>query len=125
MLKLIVILLSLYALYCVLPPLIDTIIYSIGGVESNAKHADESLHRYIKYMNLDNGCFVGDGRFPNYRNIHHVFIDPTNGGCGSCIYNKLDPNSDGVLPDWQRKLMAHGMNNGYASPPLDNDKYAC
>lgn len=120
MLKLIIILLSLYALYCVFSHLIDTIIYSIGGASPNV---EESLHRYIKYMNLDNGCFVGDGRFPNYRNIHYVFIDPTNGGRGSCIYNKLDPNSDGVLPDWQRKLMAHGMNNGYASPPLDSDKY--
>lgn len=60
-----------------------------------------------------------DHRFPHYRNEHPIFFDTEHVGCGSCIYNKLDPNFDGVLPDWQYTLQKYG-NTIWKSPPLED-----
>lgn len=70
------------------------------------------------------GYFSGDG--PNNRQPYSGYIHkanhPKNVGCGSCIYNPLDPNSDGVLPDWQRTLRVFGKTR-YKSPPLDSQVF--
>ena len=64
----------------------------------------------------------GDCRTPHYSQNHGMFINANNVGCGSCIYNKLDPSFDGVLPDWQWTLQNYG-NTIYKSPPLDSEIY--
>ena len=63
-----------------------------------------------------------DCRTPHYQHDHSMFINTDNVGCGSCIYNKLDPNFDGVLPDWQWTLQNYG-NTLFKSPPLDSEIY--
>ncbi len=63
-----------------------------------------------------------DCRTPHYQHDHAMFINTDCVGCGSCIYNPLDPSSDGVLPDWQVLLRMYG-NTRYKSPPLDSEIY--
>lgn len=67
--------------------------------------------------NSDRACTT-----PHYQHDHSMFINTDNVGCGSCIYNKLDPSFDGVLPDWQWTLQNYG-NTIFKSPPLDSDTY--
>lgn len=65
-----------------------------------------------------------DCRTPRYQHHHDhsmfININTDNVGCGSCIYNKLDPNFDGVLPDWQWTLQNYGRTI-WKSPPLDSE----
>jgi len=63
-----------------------------------------------------------DCRYPHYSQDHPMFMNKNSLSCGSCIYNALDQNFDGVLPDWQYTLQAHG-NTIWKSPPLDSEIY--
>lgn len=65
------------------------------------------------------GIQGGGCKTPRYQHDHSMFINTDNVGGGSCIYNKLDPSFDGVLPDWQWTLQKYG-NTMYKSPPLDS-----
>lgn len=77
-----------------------------------------------EYTGPDSIMGIGDCRYPHYRNEHPMFINTKNVGCGSCIYNPLDPSYDGVLPDWQMKLrLGGGMSQGWKSPPLDSEAF--
>lgn len=49
-----------------------------------------------------------------------ICINPPGYGDDSCIYKTLDPNSDGVLPDWQLTLRKFGKTR-FKSPPLDSE----
>jgi hypothetical protein len=78
----------------------------------------------IEYSGPQNIMGVGDCRIPHYMHKHPMFINTDNVGCGSCIYNPLDPSYDGVLPDWQMRLrLGGGMSQGWASPPLDSEMF--
>lgn len=83
---------------------------------------DSRVHEYSGPLNVNKDTSGKDCRTPHYRHIHPMFINTDCVGCGSCIYNKLDPNFDGVLPDWQWTLQNFG-NTLFKSPPLDSEIY--